>query len=135
MTADIGAPNISEDDQSVVSYFERIWVGRKIPRKDPKFKHSCCNFFEAILQNYSTTNNTVEIWHGTHSNQLHALKPSVWNFIEGLKREQTITELKINQRNAGLQEPREKNSRIKINSYTPSSDVSKKNTRKLMTFI
>ena len=91
------ASDIPENAQSVILYFENTWIGRQMPKREPKFRHSLWNFFDAIVQNFLTTNNAVEAWHRTFNNQFHAKKPSVLAFFDGLKREQSMTELKITQ--------------------------------------
>ena len=68
-----------------------------MPKREPKFRHSLWNFFDAIVQNFPTTNNAVVAWHRSLNNQFHAKKLSVWAFFDGLKREQSMTELKITQ--------------------------------------
>ena len=46
------ASDIPEDAQSVVLYFENTWIGRKMPKREPKFRHSLWDFFDAIVQNF-----------------------------------------------------------------------------------
>jgi hypothetical protein len=51
------------------------------------------------------TNNAIEGWHRGFSQLLGAHHPSIWNFIKGLQKEQSMTELKLEQYGAGLLPP------------------------------
>ncbi|KAJ3666180.1 hypothetical protein Zmor_001633 [Zophobas morio] len=111
--------DIPEEAQSIITYFENTWVGRRMPRKNPKFKHILWNFFDSIIEHYPNTNNFVEAWHRTLHNQFHAKKTSMWKFLERLLRKQSLTEFWFNQCNAGNQEPqrkkyKDKNKRLQV---------------------
>lgn len=53
------------------------------------------------------TNNNIEVWPRAFSSLL-AVSPTIWRLIEGLKKEQQLTELKVNQFIAGQEPPAKK---------------------------
>ena len=63
------------------------------------------NCHDAVLQDLPRTNNAVEGWHRGFSELLGANHPSIWKFIEGLQKEQSVKDLRIEQYIAGDQLP------------------------------
>ena len=49
------------------------------------------------MQDLPKTNNSVEGWHRGFSQLLGSYHPTIWIFIDGLKQQQSINELKIEQ--------------------------------------
>ena len=49
------------------------------------------------------TNNAIEGWHNSFEHQQSACHPSTWKFIERLKQEQRLNEVKIEQYVGGVQ--------------------------------
>jgi hypothetical protein len=47
------------------------------------------------------TNNSVEGWHKRFSSLLAGTHPTIWRFIDAIKDEQSVTEMKIGQLVAG----------------------------------
>ena len=74
-------------------------------RLAPKFKHELWNCYEEAREELPKTNNSVEGWHYAFENQICASHPSIWKFIEGLKREQSLQEMKIAQYLSGTPIP------------------------------
>ena len=50
------------------------------------------------------TNNAIEGWHNSFQHQLSACHPSIWKFIDALKREQCLQEMRIEQYVGGVNE-------------------------------
>lgn len=90
--------------QGVIDYFEDTWIGRpnrRNQRRDPIFSHSMWNCYNAVQNDLPKTNNSVEGWHRAFESQLSASHPSIWKFLDALKREQNLNEVKIEQYVAG----------------------------------
>ena len=96
---------ISDEGKPIVDYFEDTWIGRleRRERRRPLFEHGLWNFYQQTLEGKQKTNNLVEGWHRSLINQFHGKNPSIWKFIEGLMREQSMPELKLNQQLSGQQ--------------------------------
>lgn len=95
------------DAQNVVDYFEDTWIGRPDrhgQRRLPLFPLRMWNCFETVEQGLPKTNNSLEGWHRGFQNQICGEHPNIWKFIEAIKREQSISELRIEQYVSG-QEP------------------------------
>jgi hypothetical protein len=58
------------------------------------------------------TNNSIEGWHRAFSSLLAASHPTIWQLIEVLKKEQHLTEIKINLFIAGQKPPSAKKKKI-----------------------
>lgn len=107
----VDSPYFSEHNdliQPIVDYFEDTWIGRpgrRNQRRNPIFPHSLWNCYEATLEDLPKTNNSVEGWHRGFSQLLGASHPSIWKFIDGLKKEQSLNEFKVEQYISGQQPP------------------------------
>ncbi|XP_066959010.1 uncharacterized protein [Macrobrachium rosenbergii] len=91
--------------QSVVDSFEDTWIGRphrNNRRPAPFFKHELWNCFDYVKEEMPKTNNAVEGLHYGFEQQLSACHPSIWKFIQGLQREQSLQELRIEQYLGGV---------------------------------
>lgn len=87
----------------VTDYFEDTRIGRpdrRGRRREPLFSHSFWNCFEAVNRDLPKTNNSIEGWHHSFGKTVGACHPSIWKFIDCLKKEQSY-ELKIEQFMAG----------------------------------
>lgn len=91
----------------LLDYFEDTWIGRPTGanniRRNPLFSIQLWNCFQATLEGLPKTNNSVEGWHRSFASLLQAHHPSLWKFIDGLKKEQSLNELKIEQYLSGIQ--------------------------------
>jgi hypothetical protein len=91
----IDSPYFTEHNdlvQSSVNYFEDTWIGRPGRRnqcRNPIFAHSLWNCYEATLEDLPKTNNSVEGWHRGFSQLLGAYHPTIWKFIDVVKKEQS----------------------------------------------
>lgn len=66
------------------------------------FKHEMWNSFDNVVEGMSKTNNAIEGWHSSFQRQISARYPSIWKFIDGLKREQSLQKLQIEQHVGGV---------------------------------
>ena len=49
------------------------------------------------MEGMAKTNNAVDGWHNSFEHELGASYPAIWKLIDGLKREQSLQELRIEQ--------------------------------------
>lgn len=97
--------------QPVVDYMEDTWIGRpdrRLVRRPPQFPHEMWNVYQAVLEDLPKTNNSVEGWHRGFEAQLTSYHPNIWKFVECIKREQTLSNAKIEQYLAGQEPPLKK---------------------------
>lgn len=91
----------------LVNYFEDTWIGRPgrrgRGRSAPMFSQSLWNCYDASIDDLPKTNNSVEGWHRGFSQLLGAHHPSIWKFINGIKKEQSLNEMRLEQYIAGHQ--------------------------------
>uniref|UniRef100_A0A6P7GX96 Uncharacterized protein LOC114343419 n=1 Tax=Diabrotica virgifera virgifera TaxID=50390 RepID=A0A6P7GX96_DIAVI len=95
----------------LINYFEDVWIGRLDRRQQirpPMFPRNLWNCFEFIEEDLPRTNNAVEGWHNSFSSILNAAHPNLWKFITGLKKEESLNRLKVEQYIAGNQQPQKK---------------------------
>jgi hypothetical protein len=84
--------------EKFIEYFEDNYIGRiqlRNRRKTPKFPHYLWNCYNSVINGIAKTNNSVEGWHRKFHSLLEADHPSIWKFINGLKREQNLNEVQI----------------------------------------
>jgi len=95
--------------RDLVNYFEDTWIGRPNRRgrgrSEPIFPHSLWNCYDASLDDLPKTNNAVEGWHRGFSQLLGAHHPTIWKFIDGIKKEQSLNEMRLEQYVSGQQPP------------------------------
>jgi hypothetical protein len=92
--------------RDLINYFEDNWIGRPARRggrSAPLFALALWNCFDAALQDLPKTNNSVEGWHRGFSELIGANHPTIWKFIDALKTEQNVNEMKIEQYISGQQ--------------------------------
>lgn len=84
----------------ILEYFETTWIGRLSRggrRRRPRFCVDVWNQYDNVKQCLHRTNNFVEGWHNGFNRLLGATHPTIWKVIDGLKKQQTITVIKIEQ--------------------------------------
>ena len=88
---------------ALVDYFEEMWIGmvRHGRRRPARFDIALWNCYDAVRDGLPKTNNSVEGWHNEFGSLLAANHPSIWKFIEGLQKQQSLNEMKIAQYLAG----------------------------------
>ena len=53
-----------------------------------------CNQHHEVIQGIPRTNNAVEAWHRSYNAAVGCHHPNIWRFIDALKREQGLVEVK-----------------------------------------
>lgn len=87
----------------VANYFEDTYVGR--PRRNglcsALFPPEVWSVRESTLEDMPRTNNSVEAWHRGFQRNVGCTAPNLWFFLDCLKKEQSLTEMKIAQAQGG----------------------------------
>ena len=97
-------PSFADDEVDLLAYFENTYVGRPSPagRRPPLFPIALWNVHDRMAHGYTRTNNAVEGMHNSFSNYLlDGARPTVWAFIEGLKRQQSLANIDMGKVAAG----------------------------------
>ncbi|KAM7300627.1 uncharacterized protein ISCGN_016235 [Ixodes scapularis] len=88
----------------VADYFEDVYIGR--PRRNgicsAQFPPKMWSVHEATMGGMPRTNNSVEAWHYGLQSNVSCASPNLWAFLESLKKEQAMTELKLSQAASGV---------------------------------
>lgn len=109
----IESPYFQENEGSLsplLDYMEDTWIGvkskRRANRRPPHFPIKLWNQYECVINNIPRTNNGVEGWHHGLNTRAEASHLTIWRMIELLKKEQGLTEFKINQIESGESPPK-----------------------------
>ena len=91
----------------LIDYVEDTWVGRqrRNRRMPPTFSIEIWNCHSSVLGDLPKTNNAVEGWHRAFSSLLDAHHPSIWKFIVGLKNDQSLRQLQVEQYLSEIEPP------------------------------
>ena len=102
----LSTPNFLPDAQEFLDYFEDTWIGsiRRGAHREPQFPISLWNCREATLHGEPRTTNSVEGWHRGIRSLFGSAHPSLWKFIDTLKKEQSLVEARIEKLRAGQKE-------------------------------
>ncbi|XP_069473145.1 uncharacterized protein [Ambystoma mexicanum] len=82
--------------QPFLDLFEDTWLGRvehQGQRRPAKCALEYWNCFDSIISGEAKTNNAVEGWHNSFGQSFGARQPTMWKFINILKKEQEYQEL------------------------------------------
>jgi hypothetical protein len=91
----------------LLDYFEDNYVGRlpgtlrRMNRLPPSIAIDLWNQYDSVLQDVPKTNNNIEGWHRRFSSLLGGQHPTIWKFVDALKKEESLTEFQFNQYAAG----------------------------------
>lgn len=90
-----------------MDYFEETWIGqqRRNRRMEPFFAIKLWNCFHRVAEGIAKTNNALEGWHHGFHHMLGGDHPTVWRLIDGLKKQQSLNELRITQYQSGQAPP------------------------------
>lgn len=90
--------------QKLLTYFERTWIGRFARNKSvaPLYSINLWNVYSLTLAFFPRTNNAVEAWHNAINALFGGSHPCIYNFIEGIKKEQDATEISIAKMMSGI---------------------------------
>jgi len=84
----------------MVNYFEDTWIGRmdsRNRRKQALFPINLWICYAYLAENIPRTNNSVEGWHNSFSSTLNVIHPSIWKFIEALKKKESLNKIHVEQ--------------------------------------
>ncbi|KAG0444150.1 hypothetical protein HPB47_014109 [Ixodes persulcatus] len=92
------------DASLVEDYFEDVYIGR--PRRNGLFSATSpplvWSVRESILAEMPRTNNSIEAWHrGLQQSNVGRSSPNIWAFLGCIRREQSLTEMKLAQAEGG----------------------------------
>jgi hypothetical protein len=59
------------------------------------YKIDLWNCYDAVKDGLAKTNNSCEGWHNAFNNHLCVNHPTIWRFIDVLKKEQSIVDLRV----------------------------------------
>ncbi|XP_003748402.1 uncharacterized protein LOC100901000 [Galendromus occidentalis] len=101
--------NVSELDE-LLQYFRKTWVGSRTAndQKRPIFVEELWNCYGSLQSDLPRTNNAVEAWHRGFDSLIMCCNPSIWKFIEAIKKDNSITKLRCDQLDAGFDRPRKR---------------------------
>lgn len=91
--------------RNLLTYYEKTWIGSKQingSRKRPLFPISMWNVRDLTLNGKARTNNAVEGWHNTLLKFIGCQHPSIYKFIENIKREQNLQEIRMSHLRCGI---------------------------------
>jgi hypothetical protein len=83
-----------------MEYFEDTSIGRlatRRGRRPPLFPIKLWNCYNGTLDGLPKTNNSCEGWHTSFTSLLSSSHPSIWNFIDAIRKEQSMNEIRIEQ--------------------------------------
>lgn len=89
-------PTVDSDDHKVrklFDYIERTWIGKE--QMQPLFPIKLWNMWSLTLNKIPRTNNAADGWHNAITRFVNCHRPSIWNFISKIQKEQGLQEVKI----------------------------------------
>ena len=103
--------NFNNNMDDVLNYFEDTYMGR--PRRNghrdnPMFAQEMWNMYSRTRNHLPRTNNNVEGWHRGLQFHINGCHPNIWKFLDVLKREESLTKVKVTQCLGGIPSPEKK---------------------------
>ena len=94
---------VPEELDPVMEYFEANYIGvpRRRYREQPRFKHSVWNMRVRIMNGLPRTNNHCEAFHRKLLSAVTSYHPNIWRFIDILRKEQSLNNVRIVQEMSG----------------------------------
>ena len=109
--ADALEDDLDEDETVVFNWFEDTYIGRMSRRGNgrrlPQFPHSLWNVHDRVLLQQDKTNNSAEAAHKKLQHELGMCHPTLWRFIDELRKIQKGRDLQFEHALNG-QEPKKK---------------------------
>lgn len=101
----------NNDMDEVLNYFEDTYMGR--PRRNgrrdnPMFAQETWNMHNRTRNHLPRTNNNVEGWHRGLQFHINTCHPNIWKFLNVLKKEESLTRVKVTQCLGGIPIPEKK---------------------------
>ena len=92
-----------EELQPIMDYFEDTFIGRpgRRNRRGPVFPLPLWNMVDRVHAGLPRTNNNIEGWHRHMDASVGCHHPSIWTFLDVLKKEQALNRINILQIIAG----------------------------------
>ena len=99
-----------QEAEPIVDYFEDTYIGRRVRRgrRQPLIPLAFWNVTDRLEGGLPRTNNHVEGWHRRMQANVGACHPSIWHFLDVLRREQSLNEVVMHQTLAGHVAPRQR---------------------------
>jgi len=93
--------------EGLIDYFEDNYIGHLLRhrRRSPRYAIDLWNCHDAVVDGIPKTNNNIEGWHRRFSSLIGASHPTIWKFIDALKKEESLVKFKLNQYEAGIPRP------------------------------
>ena len=107
-----------DDADRILDYFEDNYIGRfrrNAPRAVPLFPIQRWNMFHRTHQELPRTNNHIEGWHQRFQTLCSSSHPTLWKFLELLKKEQSINRTEILQAEGGHPPPAQRRRYVDCN--------------------
>ena len=102
----------------VLDYFEDTYIGRfrrNAARATPNFPIQMWNMFHRTHEELPRTNNHIEGWHRKFQSICMCYHPTIWKFINLLKKEQTLNRVDMVQAEAGHPPPAQQHRYVDCN--------------------
>ena len=87
-------------------YIVNNWIGTSV--RPPRFEHDIWNHHDAVLGRIPKANCLLEGWHNAFGGIVGHAHPSIWSFLDAVKDEQAVTDVKITHDICGRAPPRRK---------------------------
>ena len=88
-------PTLPSDMDAFARYYESTWMGTS--STSPLFDKDTWNQYDACQAGVPRSSNLAEGWHNGFRSLVGCAHPTVWKFLDALKLEQSLTDLKITQ--------------------------------------
>ena len=88
----------ADDCVEILDYFENHYIGRfrrNAPRRPPLFSLDIWNMFHRTQHELPRTNNSIEGWHRAFQANVSAWHPTIYRFLDILKREESMARVSI----------------------------------------
>jgi hypothetical protein len=108
----------NEEVDVILDYFEDTYIGRfrrNAPRAPPLFGIEIWNMFHRTHQEMPRTNNHIEGWHRRFQSLCMASHPTLWKFLDTLKKEQSMNRVEILQAEGGHPPPAQRRRYVDCN--------------------
>ena len=121
---------LSSTFEPLLDYFEDTYIGRRKPngRATPRYPIDLWNMHRRTLDDAMRTNNQAEAWHRRFNSVIDCEHPSLWVFIQSLRKEENYIHCQIVKVNAGQSSQQSKkyldyNKRLKTLLLSPHSTI------------
>ena len=89
-------PLLPVDMAEFASYYENTWIGTAT--SNPLYAHDMWNQHDASQLMIPRSSNIAEGWHHGFHSMMSCSKPTIWKFLDCLKAEQSLTDVKLTKR-------------------------------------